>query len=181
MNTCRCEAPSFAHLMTCMIYKWLPPVLLVKSVSGNISRRDSGEHSVMLERPRGWNGSRHEASGRMHGWLFGWVWWTQQSLPRLTGPCERFMLLNVKSSLLFAALAGCYLRSSPLSLQADCECTPHKQRGVAMFDLIFWSIHLAVFKSDSNRKSFFFCEWKTLHILLHLFKYFNDIWFVLMV
>lgn len=78
--------------------------------------------------------------------------------PGLTGPCERFMRLNVKSSLLFAALAGCYLQSSPLSLQADCECTPQKQHNVvivAMFDLIFWSIHLTVFKSVSNRKTFF--------------------------
>lgn len=40
-----------------------------------------------------------KASSRMHGWLFGWVWWTQQSLPRSTGALWKIHVFECKIKL----------------------------------------------------------------------------------
>lgn len=61
------------------------------------------------------------------GWK-GWVWWvvtspTKQPQPSPTGPCERFMRLNIKACRLQRWRVDVY---SPLMFQPGCECTPQE-------------------------------------------------------
>lgn len=76
------------------------------SHSGNISLVitllcSSGPGDEMEVDTKGcFSAPRDGTSGRVHERLFGCVWWTQQPnklSPGSTGPCERFMCLNVKS------------------------------------------------------------------------------------
>lgn len=99
--------------MICMTYRWVSPAGYnkVKSDPGSISLVIWGNTLFWSSGPRDemevdtegcFSAPGDETSGRVRGWLFGLVWWTQQPnklSPGSTGPCERFMCLNVKSCL----------------------------------------------------------------------------------
>lgn len=70
---------------------------------------DLEKHSVMLEWPRGWNGSGHRGLFLSNGWLFGWVDWpdlANQPWPASTRRWWKMDVLNLR----VAALVCWYLQ-----------------------------------------------------------------------
>lgn len=85
--------------------------------------RDLEKHSVMLEWPQGWNGSRHWGLFLSNGWLFGWVDWPDLAKQPWPGSTRGWQKMDVLHLLVYLQALQ---RVSCVKLpKADCFVSSH--------------------------------------------------------